>query len=90
MIALVLLIIGLGVWVGVQHLHYAEFAELRELVERTKKRKQVIVHNLEIRRASESLNSCVEFASICKALKNALQPVGFDGFQLTNSSTSGI
>jgi UDP-GlcNAc:undecaprenyl-phosphate/decaprenyl-phosphate GlcNAc-1-phosphate transferase len=90
MIALVLLIIGLGVWVGVQHLHYAEFAELRELVERTKKRKQVIAHNLEIRRASELLNSCVEFASICKALKNALQPVGFDGFQLTNSSTSDI
>jgi UDP-GlcNAc:undecaprenyl-phosphate GlcNAc-1-phosphate transferase len=90
MIALVLVIIGLGAWVGVQHLHYAEFAELRELVQRTKMRKKMMAHNLEIRRASESLNSCGEFASICKALKNALQPVGFDGFQLKNSSTSGI
>jgi len=90
MIALVLVIIGLGVWVGVQHLHYAEFAELRELVQKTKKRKQVMAHNLEIRRASESLNACAEFSSICKALTNALQPVGFDGFQLKNSSTSGI
>ena len=90
LIALVLMVIGIGVWVGVQHLHYAEFAELQDLVRRTKKRKQVIAHNLEIRRASESLNSCAEFASICKALKNALQPVGFDGFQFENSSTSGI
>jgi UDP-GlcNAc:undecaprenyl-phosphate/decaprenyl-phosphate GlcNAc-1-phosphate transferase len=90
LIALVLVVIGIGVWVGVQHLHYAEFAELQDLVRRTKKRKQLIAHNLEIRRASEMLNSCADFTSICKALKNALQPVGFDGFQLKNSPTSGI
>jgi UDP-GlcNAc:undecaprenyl-phosphate GlcNAc-1-phosphate transferase len=90
LIALVLTVIGIGVWIGVQHLHYAEFAELQDLVRRTKKRKQLIAHNLEIRRASESLNSCADFASICKALKNALQPVGFDAFQLKSSTTSGI
>jgi UDP-GlcNAc:undecaprenyl-phosphate/decaprenyl-phosphate GlcNAc-1-phosphate transferase len=90
MIALVLLIIGIGVWLGVQHLHYAEFAELQDLVRKTKKRKLVIANNLEIRRATESLSSCAEFASICKVLKNALQPVGFDGFQLESSTTSGI
>jgi UDP-GlcNAc:undecaprenyl-phosphate GlcNAc-1-phosphate transferase len=90
MIALVLVILGLGVWVGVARLHYAEFDELRELVQRTRKRKRVIAHNLEIRRASELLNSCMEFASICRTLRNALQPVGFDGFQLENSSTIGI
>jgi UDP-GlcNAc:undecaprenyl-phosphate GlcNAc-1-phosphate transferase len=90
LIALVLMIIGIGVWIGVQHLHYAEFAELQDLFRRTKKRKQVIANNLEIRRAAESLNSCVEFASICQVLKNTLQPVGFDGFHLKDSSTSGI
>ena len=90
MIALVLTVTGIGVWVGVQHLHYAEFAELQDLVRRTRRRRLVIAHNLEIRRASESLNSCSEFASICKVLKNALQPVGFDGFQLETSITSGI
>jgi UDP-GlcNAc:undecaprenyl-phosphate/decaprenyl-phosphate GlcNAc-1-phosphate transferase len=90
MIALVLVIIGIGVWLGVQHLHYAEFAELQDLVRRTKKRKRVIANNLEIRRATESLSSCAEFASICKTLKNALQPAGFDGFQLKSSGTSGI
>ncbi|MGD0966595.1 MAG: MraY family glycosyltransferase, partial [Candidatus Acidiferrales bacterium] len=57
MIGLVLLIIGIGVWLGVQHLHYAEFAELQDLIRRTRKRKQVIANNLEIRRAAESLNS---------------------------------
>jgi hypothetical protein len=90
MIGLVLLIIGIGVWLGVQHLHYAEFAELQDLIRRTRKRKQVIANNLEIRRAAESLNSSSEFASICRILENTLEPLGFDGFALRNSSTSGI
>jgi hypothetical protein len=90
MIALVLMVIGIGVWLGVQHLHYAEFAELHDLVRRTKKRKQVIANNLEIRRASESLNSSEGFAAICRILKTTLQPAGFDGFELKISSTDGL
>jgi UDP-GlcNAc:undecaprenyl-phosphate/decaprenyl-phosphate GlcNAc-1-phosphate transferase len=90
MIALVLIVIGIGVWFGIQHLHYAEFAELQDLVRRTKKRKQVFANNLEIRRATESLSSCAEFTSICKVLKNTLQPVGFDGFEFKDSSSTGI
>lgn len=90
MIALVLMVIGIGVWFGVQHLEYAEFAELQDLVRRTKKRKHVIANNLEIRRAAEALNSCAEFPMICRILKATLQPVGFDGFGLQNSSTNGI
>jgi UDP-GlcNAc:undecaprenyl-phosphate/decaprenyl-phosphate GlcNAc-1-phosphate transferase len=90
MIGLVLLIIGIGIWLGVQHLHYVEFAELQDLVRRTKKRKQVFANNLEIRRAAESLNSCSEFTVICRILQRTLQPVGFDGFHLENSSTDGI
>jgi hypothetical protein len=81
----VLLVIGVGIWLGVQHLHYVEFAELQDLVRRTKKRKQVFANNLEIRRAAESLNSCSEFATICRILESALQPLGFDGFKLKNS-----
>jgi UDP-GlcNAc:undecaprenyl-phosphate/decaprenyl-phosphate GlcNAc-1-phosphate transferase len=90
MIALVLMVIGIGIWLGVQHLHYAELAELQGLVRRAKKQKQVIANNLEIRRASESLNSSAELAPICRILKNTLQPAGFGGFQLLISSTDGL
>jgi UDP-GlcNAc:undecaprenyl-phosphate/decaprenyl-phosphate GlcNAc-1-phosphate transferase len=90
MIGLVLLVIGIGIWLGVQHLHYVEFAELQDLVRRTKKRKQVFANNLEIRRAAESLSSCSEFVTICRILEKALRPLGFDGFQLENSATEDI
>jgi hypothetical protein len=90
MIGLVLLVIGVGIWLGVQHLHYVEFIELQDLVRRTKKRKRVFANNLEIRRATESLNSCSEFATICRILESTLQPLGFDGFQLQNPSMYNI
>lgn len=90
MIGFVLLVIGVGIWLGVQHLHYVEFAELHDLLRRTKKRKQVFANNLEIRRATESLNSCSELATICRILESTLQPLGFDGFQLKNSALGGI
>lgn len=80
-LALVLTVIGIGVWLGVQQLGYAEFLELHSLVRRTRQRKQFVANDLEIRRATESLNSCTDFAMICRALEKSLQPVGFDGFQ---------
>jgi len=81
MLALVLTVMGIGVWYGVQQLGYAEFLELHSLVQRTRQRKQFLANDLEVRRATESLNSCTDFAMICRVLEKSLQPVGFDGFQ---------
>jgi UDP-GlcNAc:undecaprenyl-phosphate GlcNAc-1-phosphate transferase len=90
MIGLVLLVIGIGIWLGVQQLQYVEFSELQDLVRRTKKRRQVFANNVEIRRAADSLNSCSEFPTICRILESTLKPLGFDGFQLENTSIYGI
>lgn len=90
MIGLVLLVMGIGIWLGVQHLHYPEFAELQDLMRRTKKQKQIFANNLEIRHAAEALNSCSEFDTICRILESALGPLGFDGFQFKNSLMEGI
>src|SRR5713101_7068555 len=81
MLALVMTVMGIGVWYGVQQLGYAEFLELHSLVQRTRQRKQFLANDLEVRRATESLNSCTDFAMICRVLEKSLQPVGFDGFQ---------
>lgn len=82
MIGLVLSIIGVGVWLGVRRLRYVEFAELQDLVRRTKKRKRIFANNLVIRRTAESLNSCSDFTAICRILETTLRPLGFDGFQV--------
>ena len=83
-IALVLSVIGLGVWLGVQQLHYAEFSELRSFVERSGHRRRVIVNNLAIRRATESLRACGDLANLGGTLAETLEPLGFDGFLLSS------
>jgi UDP-GlcNAc:undecaprenyl-phosphate GlcNAc-1-phosphate transferase len=52
-IGIVLTVVGVGIWFGVQHLGYHEFAELGRAAKRTVDQKQIIVNNLAIRRASE-------------------------------------
>lgn len=90
MIAFVLSVIGLGVWLGVQQLQYVEFAELHALLLRSGQRRQVLANNLQIRRATESLNSCTDPHLVCQILRNTLKPLGFDGFYLRNSSLDGL
>jgi UDP-GlcNAc:undecaprenyl-phosphate GlcNAc-1-phosphate transferase len=53
-LGLVLAVLGTGVWIGVQHLGYMEFGELRRVAHRTIER-QILINNLAIRRATEEL-----------------------------------
>lgn len=81
-IALVLVVIGIGILIGVQQLRYGEFAELLSLLQRAASRRQILANHVAIRHAMESLNKCDEFHSICHVLRQALQPIGFDGIRL--------
>jgi len=90
MIALVLCVVGCGVWVGVQQLHYAEFGELRSFVEHAGQRRRVMVNNLAIHRAAESLKSCGDLERLCQTLTEALAPLGFDGFMLGGSDVGRV
>jgi hypothetical protein len=78
-ISLVLVIMGIGVWVGVQQLRYVEAAEFQDFLHRTYQKKRTLANNLNIRRGIESLTFCNDFRGICKILEETLQPVGFDG-----------
>lgn len=80
MLGFVLVVIGLGVWWGVQELKYVEFYELAAVGRRIRHRKRVIANNLVLRRAAESLvNTPPQFRGICHLLQAALQPLGFSG-----------
>src|SRR5713226_5771885 len=81
-IALVLAVIGIGILIGVQQLRYPEFAELVSLLERATHRRQILANHLAVRHATESLNECNEFRSICQLLQQTFQPIGFNGIRL--------
>lgn len=90
MIALVLCVVGCGVWIGVQQLDYAEFGELRSLMERAAQRRRVMINNLTVRRATESLKTCGSLDQLCQTLSETLEPLGFDGFFLCSPQINRI
>ena len=81
-LGLVLAVLGTGIWIGVQHLGYLEFGELRRVAQRTVTQRQVFANNLAIRRAAEELKAAVDFQGIFRILGAALEENDFDGFEL--------
>jgi len=88
-LGLVLAVLGTGIWIGVQHLGYLEFGELRRVAQRTVTQRQVFVNNLAIRRAAEELKMASDFDDICRILCAAFEENDFDGFELRPEFHSG-
>ncbi len=80
--ALVLIVLGIGVFVGLPQLRYQEFKEMRRLLERTAGQKRIIANDLCVRRAAEALENCDSPSDLWRILADALQPSEFDGFRL--------
>jgi len=88
-LGLVLAVLGTGIWMGVQHLGYLEFGELRRVAQRTVTQRQVFVNNLAIRRAAEELKTAADFQDMCRIMGAAFEENDFDGFELRAESYSG-
>jgi UDP-GlcNAc:undecaprenyl-phosphate/decaprenyl-phosphate GlcNAc-1-phosphate transferase len=82
-LGLVLAVVGTGVWLGVQHLGYLEFGELRRVALRTMEQRQIFVNNLAIRRATEELKRIRDYPQLCRVLVAAFEANDFDAFRLT-------
>jgi UDP-GlcNAc:undecaprenyl-phosphate/decaprenyl-phosphate GlcNAc-1-phosphate transferase len=80
-LGLVLAVLGTGVWIGVQHLGYLEFGELKRVAQRTIER-QILINNLALRRATEELKVTRDYAQLCRVLMAALSSNDFDAFEL--------
>lgn len=88
MIGVVLFLIGLGVWLGVQQLNYLEVYELAAVTRRMRRRKQFTANNLQVRRAMESLHRpSLGFAELCRIIQSALEPIGFCGISISLPQT---
>ncbi len=81
MVGLVLAVLSMGVWTGVQHLGYLEFGELRRVAQRTMER-QLLINNLAVRRATEELKVTCDLAHLGRILTTALTTNDFDAFDL--------
>ena len=81
-LGLVLSVLGIGIWIGVQHLGYLEFGELARVAHRTFDQPQIFVNNLAIRRATEELKVARDFEQIRRILVAGFGSNDFDSFEL--------
>ena len=81
-LGLVLSVMGIGIWVGVQHLGYLEFGELARVAHRTLDQPQIFVNNLAIRRATEELKVARDYEQVRCILMAAFGTNDFDAFEL--------
>ena len=81
-LGLVLAVLGIGIWIGVQHLGYLEFGELARVAHRTLDQPQIFVNNLAIRRATEELKVAKDYDQVRRILVAAFGSNDFDSFEL--------
>ncbi len=81
-LGLVLAVLGIGIWIGVQHLGYLEFGELARVAHRTLNQPQIFVNNLAIRRATEELKVARDYDQVRRILTAAFGSNDFDSFEL--------
>src|SRR5258708_1109967 len=81
-LGLVLAVLGTGIWIGVQHLGYLEFGEIRRVAQRTIEQRHIFVNNLAIRRATEELKVADDFQQVSRILAAAFDSNDFDAFEL--------
>jgi UDP-GlcNAc:undecaprenyl-phosphate/decaprenyl-phosphate GlcNAc-1-phosphate transferase len=81
-LGLVLGVLGIGIWIGVQHLGYLEFGELARVAHRTFNQPQIFVNNLAIRRATEELKVARDYDQVRRILTAAFGSNDFDSFEL--------
>lgn len=82
-------VLGSGVWIGVQHLGYVEFGELGRLAQRTLEQRRIFINDLTIRRAIEQLKVTCDFDDLCGILVNAFIDTELDAFELRLPSSRG-
>ena len=81
-LGLVMAVLGIGIWMGVQHLNYLEFGELRRVAQRALEQRLIFINNLAIRRATEELKVASDFEQLCRVLVAAFNNNDFDSFEL--------
>ena len=88
-LGLVLAVVGTGIWLGVQHLNYLEFGEIRRVAQRTIEQRQIVINNLSVRRAVEELKVAASYDEVRSILVAAFEGNDFDAFELHATPLAG-
>jgi hypothetical protein len=81
-VGVVICMLGMLLLVGVRHLGYHEFFELRRLAQRTTEQKRVVANNLCVRKTAEQLREVTRLEDIRCILEDAFEHNDIDGFEL--------
>jgi len=81
-LGLVLAVLGIGIWIGVQRLGYLELGELGRVAQRTLEQRQIFINNLAVRRATEELKSVRDYGQLRRVLEAAFATNDFDSFDV--------
>jgi UDP-GlcNAc:undecaprenyl-phosphate GlcNAc-1-phosphate transferase len=81
-VGIVLFVLGVGIWLGVQHLNYPEIFEIGRMAHRTLEQKQIIINNLAFRRGAYRLGRVAQFQELYVILEDVFRENDFDGFEL--------
>jgi len=81
-LGLVFAVLGTGIWLGVQHLGYPEFGEIRRVAQRTLDQRHIVINNIAVRRATAELGVARDYDQICRILTAAFSSNDFDAFEL--------
>ncbi|MGH9824540.1 MAG: MraY family glycosyltransferase, partial [Blastocatellia bacterium] len=84
-VGIVLFVLGVGIWLGVQQLGYHEIFELQRVARRAMDQRRIIGNNLAVRRAIEGLAKVGSTLELFGLLQETLAFNDFDGFQLNLS-----
>ncbi len=79
---IVLAILGIGAWLGLQQLDYREVTELKRLARRTIDQRRIITNNLAVQFATEHLPSATGIEDVMKLLRDMFATNDFDAFRL--------
>jgi UDP-GlcNAc:undecaprenyl-phosphate/decaprenyl-phosphate GlcNAc-1-phosphate transferase len=87
---IVIFILGLVIYFGIQQLRYHEFSELARVAQRTIEQKTVIINNLAVRKLAHSLSSAKTLPHAFELLKVCFDQNEFDAFELVARRESEI
>jgi UDP-GlcNAc:undecaprenyl-phosphate GlcNAc-1-phosphate transferase len=90
MLVPVLAATSLGVLLGIQQLRYQEFSGGWFGLHSYLRRRQIARAQRCIQQASHSLDRCGDFRSICRVLRDNLQPIGIDGVSFRVQAHNGL
>ncbi len=79
---IVLAVLGIGAWLGLQQLDYREVTELKRLARRTIDQRRIITNNLAVQYATEHFPSASSIGDVVKLLQDMFAANDFDAFRL--------